>query len=157
MAKITRFEDLICWQLARKLANVVYKMTNQNQFSQDYELKKQIRRAAISSMTNIAEGFSRFHKKDFIRFLDISQSSTEEVKSLLYIALDQNYFTKDLFTETYALANETKRVTLGLLKHVKSTIEEKSNRVREPKAEYKIKFNDQTLELPEEFTYSGSH
>jgi len=97
VAKITRFEDLICWHQARKLVNIVHNLTNQNQFSKEYELRNQIRRAAISSMTNIAEGFSRFHKKDFIRFLDISQSSAEEVKSLLYIALDQKYITKDLF------------------------------------------------------------
>ena len=83
MTKITRFEDLICWQKAKSLVNLIYRLTKEGPFSKDYPLRDQIRRAAISSMTNIAEGFSRFHKKDFIRFLDISQSSIEEVKSLL--------------------------------------------------------------------------
>lgn len=132
-------------------------MTNRNQFSKDYELKNQIRRATISSMTNIAEGFARFHKKDFTRFLDISQSSTEEVKSLLYIALDQNYITKDSFKEVYDLANEPKRVTLGLLRHVKSTIEQSSKVVREPKAEYRTKSDSEFLGLPEEFIYNEHH
>ena len=108
-------------------------------------------------MTNIAEGFARFYKKDFIRFLDISQSSTEEVKSLLYIALDQNYFTKDLFKEAYDLANETKRVTLGLLRHVKSTIEQSSKVVREPKAKFRTKSDSEFLDLPGEFIYNENH
>lgn len=109
MAKITRFEDLICWRKAKSLVSLIYRLTREGPFSKDYPLRDQIRRAAISSMTNIAEGFSRFHKKEFIRFLDISQSSTEEVKSLLYIALDQKYITKDLFNEVYDVANETIR------------------------------------------------
>ena len=67
-------------------------------------------------MTNIAEGFSRFHKKDFIRFLDISQSSIEKVKSLLYIALDQEYFTEEIFRELETLIDDTKKTTLGLLR-----------------------------------------
>ncbi len=79
-------------------------------------MRDQIRRAAISSMTNIAEGFSRFHKKDFIRFLDISQSSIEEVKSLLYIALDQEYLTEEIFRELETLIDDTKKTTLGLLR-----------------------------------------
>jgi len=157
MAKITRFEDLICWQKAKSLVSLIYRLTREGPFSKDYPLRDQIRRAAISSMTNIAEGFSRFHKKDFIRFLDISQSSTEEVKSLLYIALDQEYLTKEIFKELKILIDDTKKTTLGLLRHVKSTIEEKPNIVRELKTEYKTKFNDQGLDLPEEFAYTGSH
>jgi len=112
-------------------------------------LRDQIRRAAISSMTNIAEGFSRFHKKDFIRFLDISQSSIEEVKSLLYIALDQEYLTEEIFRELETLIDDTKKTTFGLLRHVKSTIDEKPNKFREPKAEYKTKLCDEFLELPD--------
>ena len=116
MKKITRFEDLICWLMARKLGNAVYRLTNQHPFSKDYDLKNQMRSAAISSMSNIAEGFSRYHKKDFIRFLDISQSSASEVKSLLYVGLDQTYISKELFNETQRLADETRQTTLGLLR-----------------------------------------
>ncbi len=75
-------------------------------------MRDQIRRAAISSMTNISEGFSRFHKKDFIRFLDISQSSIEEIKSLLYIALDQEYLTEEIFRELETLIDDTKKTTV---------------------------------------------
>ncbi len=154
MAKITRFEDLICWRKAKSLVNLIYGLTKEGPFSRDYPLRDQIRRAAISSMTNIAEGFSRFHKKDFIRFLDISQSSTEEVKSLLYIALDQEYLTKEIFTELEILISDTKQTTLGLLRHVKSIIETKSNKVREPKTEYKTKLSDGFVDLPEEFIHA---
>ena len=154
MAKITRFEDLICWQKAKSLVNLIYRLTKEGPFSKDYPLRDQIRRAAISSMTNIAEGFSRFHKKDFIRFLDISQSSIEKVKSLLYIALDQEYFTEEIFRELETLIDDTKKTTLGLLRHVKSTIEEKPNKVREPKAECKTKLSDEFLDLPEEFIHA---
>ena len=154
MAKITRFEDLICWQKAKSLVKLIYRLTKEGPFSKDYPLRDQIRRAAISSMTNIAEGFSRFHKKDFIRFLDISQSSIEKVKSLLYIALDQEYFTEEIFRELETLIDDTKKTTLGLLRHVKSTIDEKPNKVREPKAEYKTKLSDEFLDLPEEFIHA---
>lgn len=150
MAKITRFEELICWQKARELVNIIYRHTGENPFSKDYELKNQIRRAAISSMTNIAEGFSRFHKKDFIRFLDISQSSTEEVKSLLYIALDQKYMTQKTFIEVETLINDTKHTTLGLIRYVKSTLKTSANTVREPIAEYKTKSGSE-LNIPDEF------
>ena len=157
MAKITRFEDLICWRKAKSLVSLIYRLTREGPFSKDYPLRDQIRRAAISSMTNIAEGFSRFHKKDFIRFLDISQSSTEEVKSLRYIALDQKYITKDLFNEVYDVANETIRITIGLLRHVKSTIETKPSKVREPKTEYKTKLNNEFLDLLDEFIHNKNH
>jgi four helix bundle protein len=153
MKKITRFEELICWQKARKLVNAVYRLTNQQPFSRDYDFKNQIRSASISAMSNIAEGFSRFHKKDFIRFLDISQSSTSEVKSLLYVALDQNYISAEQFQETQRLADETRQTTLGLLRYVNSTIAQKTNFVKEPRSEYKIRDEVEYFELPEEFIY----
>ena len=77
--------------------------------------------SAVSSMSNIAEGFVRFHKRDFIRFLDISQSSAAELRSLLYVARDPGYISKEQFEQTQKLAQETRQTTLGLLKHVKST------------------------------------
>ena len=91
MAKVERFEDLICWQKARQLVNAVYKKITVDVCKNDFRYQNQIRAAAVSSMSNIAEGFNRFHKKSFIRFLDISQSSAAEVQSLLYVAIDQHY------------------------------------------------------------------
>jgi len=91
MATIKRFEDLECWQEARKLVKIVYSFTKKNEFKKDCELVRQVRKSAVSSMGNIAEGFHRNSAKDFMRFLDYSRSSVAETLSHLYVALDQNY------------------------------------------------------------------
>ena len=84
MSKIERFEDLKCWQSARELVKLVFELCNDEIPENEYELKGQLKRASLSSKNNIAEGFSRFHKRDSIRFYDISQSSAAEVKSMSY-------------------------------------------------------------------------
>lgn len=91
MATIQRFEDLECWQEARELVKIVYSLTKKTEFKKDYELVRQVRKSAVSSMGNIAEGFHRNSTKDFMRFLDYSRSSVAESLSHLYAALDQNY------------------------------------------------------------------
>jgi len=91
MATIKRFEDLECWQEARKLVNQIYELTKNHSFRKDFELVKQVRRSAISSMANVAEGFHRNSTKDFLRFLDYSRASIAETLSHCYIALDQEY------------------------------------------------------------------
>ena len=91
MATIKRFEDLECWQEARKLVNKIYELTKNHSFRKDFELVKQVRRSAISSMANVAEGFHRNSTKDFLRFLDYSRASIAETLSHCYIALDQEY------------------------------------------------------------------
>ena len=91
MATIKRFEDLECWQEARRFVNIIYELTKKEQFKRDFELVNQIRRSAISSMANIAEGFHRNSNKDFLRFLDYSRSSVAETLSHAYIAQDQEY------------------------------------------------------------------
>jgi four helix bundle protein len=91
MATIRRFEDLECWQEARKLVNLIYSFTKKKGFNRDIELKGQIRRSAISVMANIAEGFHRRGKKEFMRFLDYSRSSIAETLSHCFVALDENY------------------------------------------------------------------
>ena len=90
MAKIENYEDLRCWKKARKLVNNIYDLVEKPENKNEYELVDQLKRASISVMTNISEGFSRYHKKDFIRFLDYAQSSAQEVKSLLYIVFDRD-------------------------------------------------------------------
>ncbi|MBC8174920.1 MAG: four helix bundle protein [Candidatus Marinimicrobia bacterium] len=147
MGKITRFEDLICWQKARELVNKIYSITKTGSLSQDYGLKDQLRRAAISSMTNIAEGFARYHQKEFIRFLDISQSSASEVKSLLYVVLDQNYLDKDTVSSIQNKAGEVQALTLGLLKYVNNSIS--TNKVSEPFVKYD--HSQQSIKIPDEF------
>lgn len=91
MAKFERFEDILAWQKARVLVSEIYKTSNDGKFARDFGLKDQIRRAAVSIMSNIAEGFARRTNKEFTRFLYISHGSVAEVQSLLYVALDQQY------------------------------------------------------------------
>ena len=147
MNKITRFEDLICWQKARVLVNNIYSITKSGLLSKDFGLKDQLRRAAVSSMTNIAEGFARYHRKEFIRFLDISQSSSMEVKSLLYIVFDQNYLDDKTVNNLQNDAEEVHAVTMGLLKHVNNSISK--NKVSEPISEYGA--NRQAWDFLDEF------
>jgi four helix bundle protein len=104
---ITRFEEIRAWQKARELVKAVYKVSNVGDFNRDYGLKNQICRAAVSSMTNIAEGFGRNSHKDFAHFLDIARSSVIEVQSLLYVALDVNYIEKPEFDQLYTITEET--------------------------------------------------
>jgi len=102
MATVERFEDLEVWQAARDVVNAIYKISSAGAFSKDYALRDQIRRAAISIPSNIAEGFSRHSNKEFIQFLFISKGSTAEVQSQLYTALDQDYISQETFDSIYA-------------------------------------------------------
>lgn len=91
-----KFENLECWKESRKLVNEIYSITNSQSFSKDFGLKDQIRRASVSIMANIAEGFGTFSDLEFIRFLSYSNRSCQEVSSHLYVALDVGYIDKDL-------------------------------------------------------------
>ena len=107
MATIRRFEDIQAWQKARVLVREIYQLCSQGRFSRDFGLKDQICRAAVSSMSNIAEGFIRSSNKDFAHFLDIARASATEVQSLLYVALDVGYIDKSEFERLYNLGDET--------------------------------------------------
>ncbi len=91
MATIKRFEDLECWQEARKLVQLIYRLTKNKRFSKDFRLASQITDSAVSSMANIAEGFHRKSNKDFMKFLDYSRASVAETVSHGYVAFDQHY------------------------------------------------------------------
>ena len=93
MATVKRFEDLQCWQEARRFVKHVYELTSHERFKKDFDLVGQVKRSAVSSMANIAEGFHRNSKKDFMKFLDYSRSSIAETISHLYVAFDQTYIT----------------------------------------------------------------
>jgi len=120
MAKVDRFEDLRCWQAARVLVNDVYRMSNDGIVSKDFDFRNQIRRAALSTMNNIAEGFGRYSKKDFTRFLEISLTSANEVKSLLYIAIDLQYLTLAKAIKKKEKAEGLKSMNLALIKYLNS-------------------------------------
>ncbi len=98
MATAKQFEDLSVWQDARVLVKDIYTASKQRGFYRDFGLRDQIRRAATSTMSNIAEGFERGYRKEFIQFLNIAKGSTGEVRSQLYIALDQEYVTEKEFS-----------------------------------------------------------
>ena len=104
---IRRFEDILAWQKARELVKEVYLISDTGNFSRDYGLRNQICRAAVSSMSNIAEGFGRKTHKDFAHFLDIARGSVFEVQSLLYTALDVKYIQQADFDRLYSIANKT--------------------------------------------------
>ena len=117
--QIKRFEDLRCWQEARKLVNMVYEaIKNSPQFQKDYRLVGQITDAAISSMSNIPEGFSRRSNKEFTQFLFISKSSATEVQSEAYVALDQGYISKETFAEIYEQADQVSKIVSGLITYL---------------------------------------
>ena len=114
MAFIERFEDIKAWQEARILTRQVYQLSDKGVLAKDYGLRDQIRRASVSSMANIAEGFDCQSKKEFARFLEISRRSTVEVQSLLYTALDVGYIDDKIFNSFYEQATKTKRLTGAL-------------------------------------------
>lgn len=102
---------------------MIYMATNVGQMSNDFTLKDQIRRAALSSMSNIAEGFGRFSKKEFIRFLVISAASANEVKSIAYVAIDLKYLNAEEATQIQHKAELVKALDLGLIRHLHSRIQ----------------------------------
>jgi len=119
MTTIKRFEDIIAWQKARELVKLVYGVTGNREFAKDYSLKDQIRRAAISVMLNIAEGFARRTSKEFAHFLSNASGSAAEVKAALYAALDQGYIRGHVFNDLYEKADEVGRLVGGLSKYLK--------------------------------------
>ena len=119
MAKIERFEDVRSWQMARELTNAVYAMTRDGEFTRDFGLKDQIRRAAGSVMHNIAEGFDAGSDAEFVRFLVYARRSATEVQSQLYLALDQNYIAKTDFDQMYQLSTACKKSINALIRYLK--------------------------------------
>jgi four helix bundle protein len=101
MAKAEKFEDLFVWQEARSLRKEIYQCTRKSAFYKDYEMRGQIRNAALSVMNNIAEGFERGTNKEFAQFLNISKGSVGEVRSVLWAALDDEYIGQGEFQALY--------------------------------------------------------
>lgn len=123
MRGVDRFEDLIAWQKARELTKGIYQASMSGTFAGDHGLSGQIQRAAVSIMSNIAEGFERGSNRDFHRFLCVSKASCAEVRSQLYVALDCGYLTDDQFKTLFALAQEVGRIIGGLRASVERQLE----------------------------------
>ena len=114
MSKVEKFEDLIAWQKARELTREIYTVTKGGNFKNDFSLRDQIRRACVSIMSNIAEGFDRAGRNEFHQFLVIAKGSCAEVKTQLYIARDIGYVDDKCFTHLQKLAEEVSRIIGGL-------------------------------------------
>lgn len=121
MATIERFEDIEAWQDARALVKAIYEATAEGRFARDFGLRDQIRRAAISAMSNNAEGFERGSNKDFIRFLYMAKSSAGEVRSQLYAATDLGYVEKQRADEIIGHVEVVSRRIAGFIKYLKSS------------------------------------
>lgn len=120
MGKIERFEDIQAWQKARELTKRIYRITKDGQFVKDFNLINQIRSAAISIMSNIAEGFARRTNKEFANFLVIAHGSAAELQSHLYIALDQRYISENEFSDMYNEVDEVSRMIQGFSSYLRN-------------------------------------
>jgi len=121
MTAIKRFEEIKAWQKGRELCSLVYRLTRKEAFSRDYPLRDEMRRAAISVISNVAEGFESQSNKAFIRYLYLAKGSCGEVRSQAYIALDQQYITEEEFEEIYQRAIETSRLIAGFITYLESS------------------------------------
>lgn len=115
---ITCFEDLIAWQKARALTREIYRLTRTAPFGQDRALASQMQRAAVSIMSNIAEGFERNTEGDYHRFLTIAKGSCGEIRAQLYVALDAGYIAEKEFRNLQTASAELGRVIGGLMRTV---------------------------------------
>lgn len=118
---IKRFEDIQGWQEARKLTNMVFDVSDKDQFAKNCRLRDQIQGAAISSMANIAEGFDCDTDPEFIRFLSYAFRSATEVQSHLYVGLDRHYISQEEFEQIYNKASETKNLIGGFMRYLRSS------------------------------------
>ena len=116
--QITRFEDVESWKVARILTRELYSATKPAVWNEDRDLKRQIRKASVSIMANIAEGFDGGTDKEFRRYLRIAWRSTTEIQSHLYVALDQEYIIKSAFDALYRRASDVKGLIGGFIRYL---------------------------------------
>ena len=121
MVKIERFEDIEAWKKARELTKIIYEVTAQGKLAADFSLRDQLRRAAVSIMANIAEGFERDGNKEFRQFLATAKGSVGEVKALLYVALDAGLASSEQVNRLMTLTEETSRILGGFLRYLKDS------------------------------------
>jgi four helix bundle protein len=136
MAGITRFEEIESWKTARQLTKIVYALGNQAGFARDFGLRDQIRRASVSVMSNIAEGFESRTDVQFINFLGMARASAGEARAQLYIALDQQYITEEQFKGAYALAEKSARQIAKFIAYLET--HPRQRRVSDDGVEYEV-------------------
>ena len=118
MNKIRRFEDIESWKSARKLTSEIYQATLANGFARDFGLKDQIRKASVSILSNIAEGYERGNDKEFAYFLAIAKGSSGEVRAQLYVALDQGYIPLETFNRLSKAVTEIGELLAGFIRYL---------------------------------------
>ncbi|MBI4931743.1 MAG: four helix bundle protein [Bacteroidetes bacterium] len=118
MASFKRFEDIEAWKLAREISKEIYKVSGIGIFARDFELKNQARASSGSMMDNIAEGFGRGGKNEFVQFLTIAKGSAEELKSQLYRSLDNEYISESIFENIYTKTDTYSKMTAGLISYL---------------------------------------
>jgi four helix bundle protein len=115
--KIESFEDLRVWQNRMELVKQVYIITNEGKLSKDFGLRDQLRRSSVSIPTNIAEGFERASRKEYVNFLNIAKGSAGEVRSLLRVAMEVGYMEQSTYSQLYDRVRELSRM---LFKQIQS-------------------------------------
>ncbi len=121
MATFSTFEEIEAWQQARELTKLAYEASGRGTFGRDFALRDQIRRAAVSVMSNIAEGFGRGGAREFVQFLSVARGSTSEVGAQLYVALDQGYLSQDCFERLQTQVRRTGSVLSGLMRYLRTS------------------------------------
>jgi four helix bundle protein len=135
MPTVKHFEELHVWQSARELVRMIYDDSGQKEFGRDFELKDQVRRAAVSVMSNIAEGFNAGSDAEFVRFLGFTRRSNSEMQSQAYVALDLNYISKERFQSLYQKANLVERQINSLISYLAKS---RQTAVKESPSQYTL-------------------
>lgn len=136
MTTAKQFEDLEVWQHAKELTNLIYRLSSAGPFSRDFGLRDQMRRASVSIMSNIAEGFESQTQLLFIQFLGRAKGSAGELRAQVYIALEQDYLTTDEFQSAFALAELCSRKLASFIRYLES--QSNARRVREDGVHYEV-------------------
>lgn len=136
MSRAKRFEELEVWQRAKELTNLIYRLSSSGSLARDFGLRDQMRRAAVSIMSNIAEGFESQTQVLFTQFLSRAKGSAGELRAQLYVALEQEYITSEEFQSTFSLAEVCSKQLASLIRYLES--QPNTRRVREDGVHYDI-------------------
>ena len=136
MTTAKRFEELEVWQRAKELTNLIYQLSSSGSFARDFGLRDQMRRAAVSIMSNIAEGFESQTQALFIQFLSRAKGSAGELRAQLYVALEQEYMTTSEFQSAFSLAELCSKQLASFIRYLES--QPNARRVREDGVHYDV-------------------
>lgn len=149
MSKIERFEDLECWKSARELTRVIYRLSNRGEFARDFGLRDQMRRAAVSVLSNIAEGFESHTRPLFIEYLSRAKASCGEFRAQCYVALDAGYCGQTEFAQMSATAEKCSRQISNFIHYLKQDTRYKVSESQEPYELYQPSELSELFEFPE--------